>query len=118
LVEELARLVVTPGTPEADAHPWNGWADPARSGPGAADRMPGAESRWTGGKDLSFTPLRPERVLEVGYDPMDGAWFRHTTQLKRWRPDRDAASCTFEQLSEPVGFDLARLLPGAPGTTR
>ncbi|WP_460754617.1 ATP-dependent DNA ligase [Myceligenerans cantabricum] len=119
LVEELADLVVEPGTPAADEHPWSGWADPAKAQPAAeaADRLPGAVSRWTGGKDLSFTPLRPERVLEVGYDHMEGTRFRHTTQFKRWRPDREPSSCTYEQLAEPVGFDLGELLPGAPGTT-
>ncbi|MBL0885746.1 ATP-dependent DNA ligase [Myceligenerans indicum] len=118
LITELADLVVVPGTPEADAHPWSGWADPAKALPAAEarDRLPGAVSRWTGGKDLSFTPLRPERVLEVGYDHMEGSRFRHTTQFKRWRPDREPASCTYDQLAEPVGFDLAELLPGAPGT--
>lgn len=120
LVEELAELVVVPGTPDADAHPWSGWADPATSLPAAeaGDRLPGAVSRWTGGKDLSFTPLRPERVLEVGYDHMEGTRFRHTTQFKRWRPDRDPATCTYDQLAEPISFDLADLLPGAPGTSR
>jgi ATP-dependent DNA ligase len=120
LVTELADLVVVPGTPEADEHPWSGWADPAKALPAAeaGDRLPGAVSRWTGGKDLSFTPLRPERVLEVGYDHMEGTRFRHTTQFKRWRPDREPASCTYEQLVEPVGFDLKELLPGAPGTAR
>jgi ATP-dependent DNA ligase len=114
LVEELAPLVVEPGTPAADEHPWHGWTDPA-SGE-AGDRLPGAQSRWSSGKDLSFTPLRPERVLEVGYDHMEGTRFRHTAQFKRWRPDREPASCTYEQLEEPVGFDLGELLPGAPGT--
>ncbi|MBO0610582.1 ATP-dependent DNA ligase [Myceligenerans salitolerans] len=120
LVGELADLVVVPGTPEADEHPWSGWSDPAKALPAAeaGDRLPGAVSRWTGGKDLSFTPLRPERVLEVGYDHMEGTRFRHTTQFKRWRPDRDPASCTYDQLVEPVGFDLTELLPGAPGTMR
>ncbi|MBE1876758.1 ATP-dependent DNA ligase [Myceligenerans sp. TRM 65318] len=120
LVTELADLVVVPGTPEADEHPWSGWADPAKALPAAeaGDRLPGAVSRWSGGKDLSFTPLRPERVLEVGYDHMEGTRFRHTTQFKRWRPDRDPESCTYEQLAEPVRFDLTELLPGAPGTAR
>lgn len=114
LVEELAPLVVEPGTPAADEHPWQGWTDPANGE--AGDRLPGAQSRWSSGKDLSFTPLRPERVLEVGYDHMEGTRFRHTAQFKRWRPDREPASCTYEQLEEPVGFDLGELLPGAPGT--
>ncbi|WP_369373532.1 ATP-dependent DNA ligase [Promicromonospora sp. Populi] len=114
LVAALAPLVVEPGTPAADEHPWQGWSDPAKAE--AGDRLPGAQSRWSSGKDLSFTPLRPERVLEVGYDHMEGTRFRHTSQFKRWRPDREPASCTYEQLEEPVSFDLAELLPGAPGT--
>ena len=106
LMVELAPLVASE---DAD-HPWASWADPA-AGEG---RKPGAQSRWSGGKDLSFTPLRPERVLEVGYDHMEGSRFRHTTQFKRWRPDREPTSCTYEQLDEIVGYDLAELLPGAP----
>ena len=61
-------------------------------------------------KDLSFVPLRPERVVEVRYDHMEGNRFRHTAQFVRWRPDRDPRSCTFEQLEEPVSFDLAEIL--------
>ena len=114
LVAELAPLVVEPGSPAAEEHPWQGWTDPTKAESG--DRLPGAQSRWSSGKDLSFTPLRPERVLEVGYDHMEGTRFRHTAQFKRWRPDREPASCTYEQLEEPVRFDLGELLPGAPGT--
>lgn len=109
LVAELAPLVVEPGTPEADAHPWSGWENPA------GERMPGAVSRWSSGKDLSFTPLRPERVLEVAYDHMEGARFRHTAQFRRWRDDREPSSCTYDQLEEPVHYDLTSILPGAPG---
>lgn len=113
---ELAPLVVEPGTQDAAAHPWADWQDPAVADGGAGERRPGAQSRWSAGKDLSFTPLRVERVLEVGYDHMEGARFRHTAQFKRWRPDREPSSCTYDQLEEPVGYDLASLLPGAPGT--
>ena len=77
--------------------------------------MPGAVSRWSSGKDLSFTPLRPERVVEVAYDHMEGSRFRHTAQFRRWREDRDPESCTYEQLEEPVRYDLTGILPGAPG---
>lgn len=115
LIAELAPLVVAPGTPAAEEHPWQGWTDPTKAE--AGDRLPGAQSRWSSGKDLSFTPLRAERVLEVGYDHMEGSRFRHTSQFKRWRPDREPASCTYEQLEEPVSFDLGELLPGAPGTS-
>ncbi|GAA1736759.1 ATP-dependent DNA ligase [Isoptericola hypogeus] len=116
LHDELAPLAVEPGTPEAAEHPWADWQDPAVADGSAGERRPGAQSRWSAGKDLSFTPLRIERVLEVGYDHMEGARFRHTAQFKRWRPDREPASCTYDQLVEPVGYDLAALLPGAPGT--
>jgi len=114
---ELAPLVVEAGSPDAAEHPWADWQDPAVADGSLGERRPGAQSRWSAGKDLSFTPLRIERVLEVGYDHMEGARFRHTAQLKRWRPDRDPSSCTYAQLEEPVGYDLAGLLPGAPGTT-
>ncbi|NOV97954.1 ATP-dependent DNA ligase [Isoptericola halotolerans] len=116
LYDELAPLMLEPGSSEAGRHPWADWQDPAVADGTAGRRRPGAQSRWSAGKDLSFTPLRAERVLEVGYDHMEGARFRHTAQFKRWRPDREPASCTYDQLVEPVGYDLASLLPGAPGT--
>lgn len=106
LVAELADLVVEPGE-----HPWGQWSDAVAN----PDRIPGTQSRWSAGKDLSFTPLRPERVLEVGYDHMEGRRFRHTAQFKRWRPDRDPRSCGYEQLDEPVSYDLAQVL-GTHGT--
>jgi len=102
LIAELQPLVV----PIAE-HPWGRWAEFLTANP---DRVPGTQSRWSQGKDLSFTPLRPERVLEVGYDHMEGRRFRHTAQFKRWRPDRDPESCGYEQLEEPLSYDLARIL--------
>ena len=102
LWEELQPLVC-----DLEDHPWGAWAGAAVANP---DRVPGTQSRWSAGKDLSFTPLRPERVLEVGYDHMEGRRFRHTAQFKRWRPDRDPASCGYEQLEEPVGYDLTTIL--------
>lgn len=90
-----------------DDHPWGAWREWAIANP---DRVPGTQSRWSQGKDLSFTPLRPERVLEVGYDHMEGRRFRHTAQFKRWRPDRDPASCGYAQLEEPAHYDLGRIL--------
>ena len=71
-------------------------------------------SRWTGKKDLSFVPLRPELVVEVGYDAMEGDRFRHTAQFKRWRPDRDPRSCNYEQLERPIRFDVESVLAGRP----
>ncbi|WP_380166625.1 ATP-dependent DNA ligase [Jannaschia sp. R86511] len=103
LFEELQPLVVP-----FDEHPWN-WAAHE-----AGERTPrkNETSRWNAGKDLSFVPLRPERVVEVRYDYMEGPRFRHTTQFVRWRPDRDPASCTYDQLDHPVRFSLAEVLGG------
>jgi ATP-dependent DNA ligase len=67
-------------------------------------------SRFSGSKDVSFVRLRPERVLEVRYDQMEGMRFRHTAQFERWRPDREARSCTFEQLDRPIAYDLGDVL--------
>jgi ATP-dependent DNA ligase len=91
-----------------DGHPWN-WAAHE-----AGERTPrkGEGSRWNAGKDLSFVPLRPERVVEVRYDHMEGARFRHTAQFSRWRPDRTPGSCTYEQLEQPVTFRLDDIVPG------
>jgi ATP-dependent DNA ligase len=72
--------------------------------------MKNAGSRWNNGKDLSFVALRPELVVEVCYDHMEGRRFRHTSQFKRWRPDRDPRSCTYEQLEVPVRYDLGDVL--------
>ncbi|MFR9799402.1 ATP-dependent DNA ligase [Streptomyces sp. MS06] len=104
LVEELEPLRMD----DVAGHPWAEWA--AESAHRGA-RLPGAPSRWSGGKDLSWVPLRPERVAEVAYDHMEnGARFRHTARFRRWRPDRTPSSCTFAQLQEPVRYDLAAVL--------
>ena len=102
LFAELQPLVT-----KFDGHPWN-WAANE-----AAQRTPRKNegSRWNAGKDLSFTPLRPERVVEVRYDHMEGERFRHTAQFNRWRPDRDPHSCTYAQLDQPVAFSLGDILP-------
>jgi ATP-dependent DNA ligase len=101
LLKELQPMVTT-----FDDHPWN-WA---KQEEGTRTPREAEFSRWNAGKDLSFTPLRPDRVVEVRYDHMEGPRFRHTTQFVRWRPDRDPRSCTYEQLEEPVNFDLAEIL--------
>ncbi len=113
LFAELQPLVT-----EFEGHPWN-WA--AHTDADALRRYGG--SRWNAGKDLSFVPLRPERVVEVRYDHMEGRpgagdatgrnlRFRHTAQFNRWRPDRDPRSCTFAQLDQPVTFQLSDIVPG------
>jgi ATP-dependent DNA ligase len=68
-------------------------------------------SRWNAGKDLSFTPLRPDRVVEVRYDHMEGDRFRHTAQFSRWRPDREPTSCTYSQLEQPPRSRLSDVMP-------
>jgi ATP-dependent DNA ligase len=101
LFHELQPLVTT-----FDGHPWD-WSKQAT---GARTPRSSEFSRWAAGKDLSFVPLRPERVVEVRYDHMEGPRFRHTAQFVRWRPDRDPRSCTFDQLEEPVKYALAEVL--------
>ncbi len=104
LVAELQPLVCP-----ITEHPWGAWQEWAIANP---DRAPGTQSRWSAGKDLSFTALRPERVLEVKYDHMEGRRFRHTAHFKRWREDRDPLSCGYDQLDEPVRYDLSTVLSG------
>jgi len=102
LVEELA-----PYREGVEDHPWTrADADPQ------LQRLPGAVSRWTGKKDLSWIPLRPELVVEVGYEAMEGDRIRHTAQFKRWRPDREPRSCTYEQLERPLRVDVDEVLSG------
>jgi ATP-dependent DNA ligase len=103
LLEELQPLVT-----EFAGHPWDWGAHEA------GDRTPrkNETSRWNAGKDLSFVPLRPERVVEVRYDHMEGPRFRHTAQFSRWRPDRTPESCTYDQLERPITFDLDEIVPG------
>jgi ATP-dependent DNA ligase len=103
LFEELQPLVTT-----FEEHPWN-WAAHV-----SGERTPrkAEMSRWNAGKDLSFVPLRPERVVEVRYEHMEGDRFRHTAQFNRWRPDRTPESCTYEQLEQPVTFQLGDIIPG------
>jgi ATP-dependent DNA ligase len=101
LFEEMQPLVTT-----FDDHPW-AWA---KQEEGTRTPRNAEGSRWAAGKDLTFTPLRPELVVEVRYDHMEGVRFRHTAQFVRWRPDRDPHSCTYEQLEVPVSYDLADVL--------
>ncbi|MCW3157801.1 ATP-dependent DNA ligase [Micropruina sonneratiae] len=101
LFAELQPLVTS-----FDDHPW-AWA---KQQDGARTPRNSEYSRWNVGKDLSFVPLRPDLVVEVRYEHMEGVRFRHTAQFNRWRPDRDPRSCTYQQLEEPVGYDLADIL--------
>ncbi|MDQ1432125.1 MAG: hypothetical protein QOF40_2727, partial [Actinomycetota bacterium] len=96
-----------------DGHPWQGWAEAdAGVADGAAasgQRRPGAQSRWTGGKDLSWEPVRVELVAEVAYEHLQGDRFRHTARFARWRADREPASCTYAQLDAPVPMELQEI---------
>ncbi len=100
LVDELAPLVT-----DLEDHPWN---------PETADstgiRRPGVVNRWNAKKNMTFVPLRPELVVEVAYDQLQGDRFRHNPRFARWRPDRKAASCTFDQLERPVSYDVGEVL--------
>jgi ATP-dependent DNA ligase len=89
-----------------EAHPWRGWAGAVV---GDAQRMPGAQSRWSGGKDLSWQPLRPELVCEVRYDHLQGPRFRHATTFMRWRPDKPAIDCRYDQLEVTTPYALAEV---------
>ncbi len=94
-----------------DAHPWREWAELASAGDAEASgtRLPGATSRWNRGKDLSWEPLRAERVAEVAYDHLQGDRFRHATTFKRWRPDKPPGACRYDQLETTTPFELATI---------
>jgi ATP-dependent DNA ligase len=105
LFAEMQPLVTT-----FEHHPWD-WS---KQQEGTRTPRESEFSRWAVGKDLSFVPLRPERVVEVRYEHMEGVRFRHTAQFVRWRPDRDPRSCTYAQLEEPVKYELADILSLGP----
>jgi ATP-dependent DNA ligase len=92
-------------------HPWREWAGPA----GEFARMPGAQSRWSAGKDLSWEPLRIERVCEVKYDHMQGDRFRHAAILLRWRPDRQPKDCRYDQLEVTTPYELEKVFGASRG---
>jgi len=91
-----------------EGHPWRAWAE-AQQVDGEPRRVPGAQSRWSQGKDLGWEPLRPELVVEVGYDHMQGSRFRHTGQFRRWRLDKAPRDCTYAQLEVVAPQELAEI---------
>jgi ATP-dependent DNA ligase len=101
LVNELAPLREN----ALENHPWRDWAEAMDGG----QRMPGASSRWNRGKDLSWIPLRPERVCEVSYDHMQGTRFRHAAHFRRWRPDKRPEDCRYDQLEVTPAYELDRI---------
>ncbi len=98
-------------------HPWREWAQAVV---GDAQRMPGAKSRWSGGKDLAWEALRPERVCEVKYDHLQGDRFRHATTFVRWRPDKPPRACRYDQLEVVVPYALGKVFDAfvKPATRR
>lgn len=113
LVQELASLREN----ALVGHPWRDWADAQSEASLKGRRIPGATSRWNRGKDLSWEPLRPERVCEVAYDHMQGTRFRHAAQFVRWRPDKRPEDCRFDQLEVTPAYELERVF-GARGVRR
>jgi ATP-dependent DNA ligase len=113
LVGELAPLREN----ALEAHPWRGWAQAQDEAAAKGQRLPGATSRWNRGKDLSWEPLRPERVCEVSYDHMQGTRFRHAARFVRWRPDKPPEDCRYDQLEVTPAYELERVF-GARGSRR
>jgi ATP-dependent DNA ligase len=105
LVAELAPLREN----ALEGHPWRDWAEVQEEANATGQRRPGASSRWNRGKDLSWEPLRPERVCEVAYDHMQGSRFRHAAQFRRWRPDKRPQDCRYDQLEVTPAYELERV---------
>jgi ATP-dependent DNA ligase len=110
---ELVEFLVPYRKNALSAHPWREWAEQAPENGQAGQRMPGGQSRWSQGKDLSWEPLRPELVVEVAYDHMQGDRFRHTAQFRRWRLDKKPADCTYAQLEVVPPQELAEIFSPA-----
>ncbi|PYQ79324.1 MAG: ATP-dependent DNA ligase [Acidobacteria bacterium] len=102
---ELARELAPLREHALDEHPWRDWADAG----GGGTRMPGGQSRWSAGKDLSWEPLRIERVCEVKYDHMQGDRFRHAAVFQRWRPDKPPRDCRYDQLEVTTPYELEKV---------
>jgi ATP-dependent DNA ligase len=114
LVEELAPL----RDGALEGHPWRHWAEAYAEASAKGQRLPGAASRWNHGKDLSWEPLRSERVCEVAYDHMQGTRFRHAARFVRWRWDKRPQDCRYDQLEVTPPYELAKVFgvgPAAPG---
>ena len=107
---ELVEFLASYRQDALAAHPWKHWAE--RAGGEAEHRVPGGQSRWSQGKDLSWEPLRPELVVEVAYDHMQGSRFRHIAQFRRWRTDKKPGDCTYDQLEVVPPQELAEIFGG------
>ncbi len=116
---ELARELMPLRERALDGHPWREWAEGVAEhlSQGPATRMPGGQSRWSAGKDLSWEPVRAERVCEVKYDHMQGPRFRHAAVFQRWRPDKRPLDCGYDQLEVTAPYELEKVF-GAAGRGR
>ncbi len=110
--EALAKELAPLRENAMDGHPWAEWAEWAGAAEAGGQRLPGATSRWNRGKDLSWEPLRLERVAEVAYDHLQGDRFRHGTTFLRWRPDKQPADCRYDQLEETAAYELGLIFGG------
>ncbi len=108
---ELVELLAPLREGAMQAHPWRAWVEWAGGNASASSpqRMPGGESRWSQGKDLSWEPLRIERVCEVKYDHLEGERFRHAATFQRWRKDKQPADCRYDQLEVTPAYELAKI---------
>jgi ATP-dependent DNA ligase len=109
---ELAEFLAPYRQDALSNHPWKLWAEHGPTNGEAGQRMPGGQSRWSQGKDLSWEPLRPELVVEVAYEHMQGARFRHMAQFRRWRTDKKPGDCTYAQLEVVPPHELAAIFAG------
>jgi len=107
--KELAQELSPLREGAMEGHPWREWAEWADADREPDRRMPGASSRWNRGKDLSWEPLRVERVCEVAYDHLQGDRFRHATHFLRWRPDKSPRDCRYDQLEVTPAYELSRI---------
>jgi ATP-dependent DNA ligase len=112
--KQLARELEPLRKGALEAHPWRSWAEPGGAGASGQQRMPGGQSRWSAGKDLSWEPLRIERVCEVKYDHMQGDRFRHAATFLRWRADKPPEQCRYDQLEVTPAFELSAIFGGRP----
>jgi ATP-dependent DNA ligase len=103
---ELLEFLAPYRTDALAQHPWASWAKPE-----GEQRMPGGQSRWSQGKDLSWEPLRPELVVEVAYEHMQGTRFRHMAHFRRWRTDKSLRDCTYAQLEVVPPQELMEIFP-------
>jgi ATP-dependent DNA ligase len=109
--KELAEFLEPYRKDALTDHPWRAWAEAEAETDDGVKRMPGGQSRWSQGKDLSWEPLRPELVVEVAYEHMQGSRFRHMSQFRRWRTDKKPSDCTYAQLEVVPPQELEEIFP-------